>query len=403
MDVTAVHTMSVRKKNRQRCVGRKMQFGGDRESKYEGKRRKKWSYMKIIILTNHSFMLYQFRKELIEELLKENEVTISVPFGEHVDDFKNMGCKMIDTPVDRRGVNPVTDLQLLNTYYKLLKKERPDRVITYSIKPNIYGGMVCRLLKIPYSVNVQGLGTAFQKKGLAQVATLMYRAALKKVSVVFFENQGNASVFCNKKIIHRDKITVLPGAGINLDYYSYQPYKEEGKVRFLYLGRIMKEKGVEEFFQAARKMKAYYGNEVAFDVVGFFEDEYKEIVETLQKEEIIHFHGFQSETRPYYGAANCVVLPSYHEGMSNVLLEAAAVGRAIITSDIPGCREAVDDGVSGSLCPVKDAEQLFAEMKDFMEKGQAAREKMGLNGRKKMEMEFDKKKVVRMTVAALRG
>lgn len=175
-------------------------------------------------------------------------------------------------------------------------------VITYSIKPNVYGGFASQILKIPYNVNVQGIGTAFQKKGLAEIATMMYRIALKKAKTVFFENKGNAELFYDKKIVDPSKTVILPGAGINLDYYAYQSYTEDESVRFLYLGRIMKEKGMDEFFEAVRKMKACYGNQVTFDVVGFFEDEYKEIVEKLQEEQNICFHGFQTETRPYYAA-----------------------------------------------------------------------------------------------------
>ena len=148
-----------------------------------------------------------------------------MPCGEHVDDFRAMGCKIIDTDINRRGINPVTDLKLMRTYFYLLKKIGPSMVITYSIKPNIYGGFACRMLKIPYCVNVQGLGTAFQKPVLASLVTWMYREALKKACTVFFENDGNAAVFQQKKIIPKRKQTVLHGAGINLDYYPYAQYK----------------------------------------------------------------------------------------------------------------------------------------------------------------------------------
>ncbi len=358
-------------------------------------RRKK---KKVLIMTNHSFMLWQFRRELIKELLKDYTVILSMPCGEHVDDFRAMGCKIIDTDINRRGINPVTDLKLMRTYFYLLKKIGPSMVITYSIKPNIYGGFACHMLKIPYCVNVQGLGTAFQKPVLAFLVTWMYKVALQKASTVFFENEGNAAVFQQKKIIPKRKQTVLHGAGINLDYYPYAPYKEEDGIHFLFLGRIMKEKGMDELFYAAKKMKAIYGEAVTFDVVGFFEDEYKEQVQKLQRQGIIEFHGFQEEVRPFYQKANCVVLPSYHEGMSNVLLEAAATGRGLITSDIPGCREAVLDGTSGYLCPVMDPEALLAAMKKFMELSGKEREALGLAGRKHMEDVFDKKKVVQETL-----
>lgn len=354
--------------------------------------------MKILIITNHSFMLWQFRRELIEELLKNNEVTISVPFGEHIEDFEKLGCRMINTNLDRRGINPIKDITLYRTYRKILKTERPDMVITYSIKPNIYAGFACRMMGIPYSVNVQGLGTAFQKPILSDLVTVMYKVALKKAKIVFFENEGNAEEFCNRHIIPKEKQHVLHGAGVNLERFKYHEYPKNDKVRFLYLGRIMREKGVDELFQAARKLHDE-GEEFILDLVGFFEDEYKEQVDSIVKDGIAVFHGFQKDPIPYYAKADCVVLPSYHEGMSNVLLEAASVGRPVVTSNIHGCKEAVVDGVSGYLCEVKNAESLYVAMKKMLARDD--REEMGRNGRANMEKEFKKEKVVRETIGAI--
>jgi glycosyltransferase involved in cell wall biosynthesis len=235
-------------------------------------------------------------------------------------------------------------------------------VITYSIKPNIYVGLVCRWKGIPYCINVQGIGTAFQKKEIARLVTGLYRRALKKAHTVFFENEANAELFRNKKIVEPSKQVILPGAGINLQDYPLQPMEEKDKVHFLYLGRIMKEKGMDEIFYAIRKLHETWGGKFCLDLVGFFEDEYEEQVEQFVQDGIVVFHGFQQDPRPYYAAADCVVLPSYHEGMSNVLLEAAAIGRALITSDIPGCKEAVVENVSGFLCEKQNGEDLLAKM-----------------------------------------
>ena len=352
---------------------------------------------KILVVTNHSYMLWQFRRELIQRLMEDAEVVISTPFVGHEQDFAAMGCRMLETDVDRRGINPVTDFRLYHTYVKILKTERPDMVITYSIKPNIYAGFACRMQKIPYCVNVQGLGTAFQKKGLAQIVTVMYRTALKKAKTVFFENAENAKLFREKKITPAWQQTVLPGAGVNLESYSYQEYPNNDKVRFLYLGRIMKEKGMDELFWAVQELRKECAGQFVLDLVGFFEDEYKEQVEKMTQDGIAVFHGFQENPRPYYGKADCVVLPSYHEGMSNVLLEAAATGRPLITSDIPGCREAVKQGISGLLCPVKDRNALLHAMEDFLKLSKEERKAMGRAGRKYMEEQYDKEKVVKKT------
>ena len=346
-------------------------------------------------------MLYRFRKELIAELQKEHEVVLSMPFVGHEEDFQAMGLRCINTEIDRRGINPKTDLKLLKNYWNMLRTERPDLVITYSIKPNIYAGLACSMLKIPYCANVQGLGTAFQRKGLAQFVTVLYKTALRKAKVVFFENEGNAQEFIDRKIISKEKITVLPGAGINLEQYQLTPYPENHCIRFLYLGRIMKEKGIDELFSAMRRLYNEFGNKVQLDLVGFYDDDYEKQVNALVEDGIAVFHGFQTEPRPYYAAADCVVLPSYHEGLSNVLLEAAAIGRPVITSDIHGCKEAVDSDISGLLCNVKDENDLYEKMLQMTSLSRSEREKMGLSGHKKIEREFEKKMVVRKTMEAI--
>ena len=356
---------------------------------------------KILVVTNHSYMLWQFRRELMGELMKDAQIIISTPFVGHEKDFEAMGCRMVETPVDRRGINPVTDLKLLLKYRELLKKEKPDMVLTYSIKPNIYAGLACRFMKIPYCANVQGLGTAFQKPGVAQLAALLYREALKKAKTVFFENEGNALIFRLKRITPKKHQTLLPGAGVNLSYYQQEPYPDHDRIHFLYLGRIMKEKGIDELFSAVQRLHRELENGFVLDLVGFFEDEYKQKVSQLEAAGIAVFHGFQEDPRPWYAMADCVVLPSYHEGMSNVLLEAAATGRPIITSDIPGCREAVQEGISGMLCRAKDEKALYEAMNSFCRKTREEREAMGKAGRAWMEERFDKTFVVEKTKQAI--
>lgn len=363
---------------------------------------KKRQPKKILIATNHAYMLWQFRRELIAELRKDHEVVLSLPFDEeqHEKPFQKMGVKCIDTPIERRGVNPLTDFRLMEHYKKIIQDEHPDLVITYSIKPNVYAGLVCCGMGIPFCANVQGLGTAFQKAGMAQFVTLLYKLAFRKVQTVFFENEANAEEFQKRHIIPAHKQKLLRGAGINLERYPYYPYPENTKVHFLYLGRIMKEKGMDELFAAVRSLYAVR-KDFVLDVVGFYEDDYKEQVESLVRDGIAVFHGFQENPVPYYAAADCIVLPSYHEGMSNVLLEAAAVGRPLITSNIPGCREAVDSGVTGILVKAKDTESLREGMEAFLEKTYIDRKLMGQAGRRRMELFFDKAQVVRDTIQAL--
>lgn len=358
--------------------------------------------MRFLIITNHSYMFWRFRRELTAELLKRGEVVISTPFVGHEDDLKKMGCRCIETKMERRSLVPHQELGLFCFYRKLLLQEKPDLVITYSIKPNIYAGFLCRWLGIPYVVNVQGLGSIFQKEFTAELASVLYRGAVKNASAVFFENTSSAELFHDRRIVPKDKEAVLNGAGVNLDIYTEQPYpSEENGIHFLYLGRIMQEKGIDEILTAFLRLKTEYGDRVFLDLVGFFEDDYKQRITELANEKKLIFHGFCSDPRPFYRAAHCVVLPSYHEGMSNVLLEGAATGRALITSDIPGCREAVREGENGFLVPPKDDEALYQAMKRFVDLPEDKRIQMGENSRNLMELEFDKKRVVSDTLAVL--
>ncbi len=310
----------------------------------------------------------------------------------------------MEVEFDRRGTGIRQNLELLAYYRRLIREEKPDLVVTYSVKPNIFAGLVCRSLGVPYCSHVQGLGTAFEKKGIAALVSRLYRNALRGARVVFFENSTDAEYFSRMGIVSRSKERILSGAGVNLEYYTFQSYppEEDGVIRFLYLGRIMREKGMDELFQAVRRLQAEDIHPFVLDLLGFYEEEdYKPQVTELEASGIVKFHGFQSDPRPYYNAAHCVVMPSYHEGMSNVLLEAAATGRPLITSDIPGCREAVDADRSGFLVSSRDADSLYDAMKRFLSLTAEQHAQMGVVGRRKMEKEFDRTKVLRETIDAL--
>lgn len=354
---------------------------------------------KVLIISNHSFMLYRFRKDLIEALSHKFNVVVVVPFGDHIDDLKKLGCKCINVPVDRRGINPLKDIKLFSAYSQIIKAEKPAKVITYSIKPNVYAGFASSICGINYYTNVQGMGTAFEKRGLAEIATIMYKVALKNAQKVFFENSSDALNFKNKRIVTKKQIIVLPGAGVDLKQYPYEPYTEKNEFHFLYLGRIMKEKGIDEIFAACKKLFAEH--KFVLDIVGFCEDKYEPQIAALKKQGIVVFHGFQNDPRPYYKLADCVLMPSYHEGMSNVNLEAAATGRVVITTDIPGCKEAVENGKTGFLVKPQDADSLYRTMKKVIDMDTHTLSKAGLLARERMKKLFDKKKVVSMTVNAL--
>lgn len=355
--------------------------------------------MKILVLANYDVGLYQFRKELLGELLKEHSVVISLPYGELVEPLKAMGCRFVDTPVDRRGINPVAELGLLKRYCVLLKRESPDLVITYTIKPNVYGGFACRLLKIPYAVNITGLGTAFQKHGLLRIlVTLLYKIGVKRAKTVFFENSENMQTLLDAGVVVQRQCCLLHGAGVNLEHYKPAPYPMDSEeIRFLFVGRVMREKGIDELFQAMRKLRKN-GVHCSLDVLGGYEEDYKDMIEKYESEGWLRYHGYQKDVRPFIANCHCFVLPSWHEGMANTNLECAASGRPVITSNIHGCLEAVIDGESGLLCEPKNAQSLYETMKRFCDIPWEEKKKMGLEGRKHMEDVFDKKKVVEETI-----
>lgn len=358
--------------------------------------------MKILILANNDVGLYQFRRELIGAMLQQgHQVIISLPDGPLVVPLVEQGCIFLDTPIDRRGINPVTDLKLFFAYRRMLKAEKPDLVITYTIKPNIYGGMACRMAKVPYAVNITGLGTTFQNNGwLRRLVTFLYRTALKKAKVIFFENGENRDIFVNEKIVPETKCCLLNGAGVNLERYPYRPYDKKGPVRFLFMGRVMQEKGIDELFGAMERLHQE-GMDCSLDVLGYYEEDYAEIIRRCEAQGWLHYHGYQNDVRPFIEQAHCFVLPSWHEGMANTNLECAAMGLPVITSDIPGCREAVIEGKTGLLCSPKDTDSLYAQLRRFLMLSPEERAAMGQAGRAHMEAVFDKKKVVEETIRGL--
>ena len=359
--------------------------------------------MRILVLANNDVGLYQFRRELLSEMIgRGHEVYISLPDGELVSPLREMGCHFIDTPIDRRGINPATDLKLFSAYRRLLREIKPDLVVTYTIKPNIYGGISCRLSKIPYAANITGLGTAFQKKGaLRTLVTLMYRTALKKSKTVFFENAGNMQTLQGERIVRREQCCLLSGAGVNLDHYQPAEYPtDDPPVRFLFIGRVMREKGIDELFGAMERLHAE-NIHCVLDVLGNYEEDYAEAIERYTAAGWLRYHGYQKDVRPFIVDSHCFVLPSYHEGMANTNLECAATARPIITSNIHGCKEAVIDGESGFLCEPKNADSLYEAMKRFSALSADERRKMGLRGREHMEQTFDKKIVVGNTLKEL--
>lgn len=346
--------------------------------------------MRILILTNNSSGLYSFRKEIVSELLKENEVLISVPENEFRERFEKMGCKYLYTPFNRRGINPFADIKLLNEYKHLIKQIKPDVVFTYTIKPNIYGGLACQQLNVPYFSNITGIGTSIANGGLlSKISLFLYKQGLKKSNSVFFQNTSNLALFREKKVVS-ENYRLIPGSGVNLQEHRFEEYpKEDGPIRFLFIGRIMKDKGIEELLKAIEKI-----DNVHLDIVGGYDEDYSLLIDEYQSKGIITYHGRQDNVHSFIKNTHCVVLPSYHEGMSNVMLEAASTGRPVITTNVPGCKETFDEGITGFGCEPRDVDSLCEVMKKFIDLLWEEKKKMGEMGRKKMEREFDRNIVI---------
>lgn len=344
---------------------------------------------RVLILANDVTTILQFRCELVRALAQEgHEIIISVPESQRIQEIELLGAKVVKTEVARHGKNPFQDLKLLSNYKKLLKKIKPDIVFTFTIKPNVYGGIACAKLKVPYVANITGLGVV-GNGGMMQKLTLwLYKVGLKKSKCVFFQNQANQQFFIANRVTV-GKTELLPGSGVNIDNFAYLEYPTQEKNNIVFIGRIIKDKGVEELAMVAKKLESL--ENLCFTVVGDVEYGAKNPFIALKNVECVGFH---KDVKPYLKETHAIVLPSYHEGMANVLLEAAACGRPILASNIPGCQETFDEGVTGFGFESKNVESLCETIEKFIDLPYEQKCEMGKAGRKKIEKQFNRQIVV---------
>ncbi|MBO4864818.1 MAG: glycosyltransferase family 4 protein [Eubacterium sp.] len=352
--------------------------------------------MRILILANIDIGLYKFRRELLEEIVKENEVFFCVPYGDFVHIIKKLGCKFVPCNLmDRHGTNPIQELKLISFYKKVLREIKPDIVFTYTIKSNAYGGMACASLGVPYVANVTGLGTSIENGGLMQKVSLtLYKMGLRRAQKVFFQNAENRDFMVNKGVV-KVPYDMLPGSGVNLSQYHVFPYPDGDTVDFVFIARVMKEKGIDQYLDAAKEIRKRHP-ETRFHICGFCEQNYEGILKELNDNGTVIYHGLVSDMTEIYKIVSCTVHPTYYpEGLSNVLLESAASGRPIITTDRSGCREVVEDGVNGFVVKQQDSNDLIEKIEKFLSLSLEERKAMGLAGRAKVEKEFDRQIVVK--------
>jgi len=366
---------------------------------------------KIIVTANSSWNIVNFREGIVLELISNGfEVVIVSPRDEFVPRLLDLGCYYININIDKKGVNPINDLYLLFQYLKIFYKERPDIVLSYTAKPNIYSSIAAGIYEIPVINNISGLGTAFIRGGLlGTIVSFLYRVSLRKSKCVFFQNNDDKILFLNKSLATENQVDILPGSGVNLEYY--QPLnsniinKNQGEFVFLLITRLIWDKGIQEYVDAARLIKKY-SSKVKFQILGFLDVDNQTAVlhsdvDTWVEEGIIQYLGKTDDVRPFINSSDCVVLPSYREGTPKILLEAAAMGKPIIATNVEGCKDVVDDGVNGYLCNVRDANDLSKKMKIMINIASKDVEIMGLMGRQKMEREFDEKIVINKYISAV--
>ncbi len=361
---------------------------------------------KVLVIANDYTTLYNFRLELLRRMADEGyDVTLALPHDDRNSVFEKFGCKIETIPLSRFGTNPVADMKTTAVLYKLIKKIKPHAVLTYTAKANIYGGLAARLTRTPYIANVTGLGANFEKQNvIAKIMLLLQKIAYKKARVVFFQNSSNKELFTGKKIV-KGRTQLLPGSGVNLEDNPFEEYPENEVIKFITVARIRQDKGYDELFEVIRRLK---GNKVPaeFHIVGWYEDEkYKTVVDEMTSKYAVRFY----ENMPHEKVHNlikecdCLLQPSHHEGMSNVVLEAAAAGRLCIASDIPGCREGVDDGKTGFCFDVKNVDDFYDKAVKLINLPQETRAKMAKNAREKMEKQFDRNIVVETYIKEIKN
>ena len=357
---------------------------------------------KVVIALNTAWNLVNFRAGLIRALVASGyEVVAVAPPDEYAGRLDALGCRYCPLPMDNKGTHPGRDLLLLWRFFCILRNEGPAVFLGYTVKPNVYGSLAAHALKIPVINNIAGLGVVFAKDSwLTRVVRGLYRLALSRSVCVFFQNSDDLEQFVTSGVVRREVAGRVPGSGVNLERFEITALPNVGeRVRFLLVARMLWDKGVGEYVEAARIVKRRFHN-AEFCLLGFLDVQNPTAISREQmsiwtKAGYVRYLGVSDDVRNEIAEADCVVLPSfYREGVPRSLLEAAAMGRPIITTDAVGCKEVVEDGITGFLCQQRNAEDLAEKMLKIIELSPAAREEMGRRGRAKVEMEFDEKIVI---------
>ena len=366
---------------------------------------------KILISINTAWNLLNFRAGLIHGLISSGfEVIAVAPSDKYVAELELLGCRFVHLEMDNQGTHPVRDLLLLWRYCQLLKTEKPNLCLFFTVKPNVYGSLVSTICGIPFINNVSGLGAVFIKGGwLKWFVSALYKLAFSNSNRVFFQNMDDLGLFVENKLVKLEMSDVLPGSGINLLRFAPSDDTDRKPLtfpfRFLLIARMLQDKGVVEFVEAAQLLKES-GVKAEFCLLGFLDVQNPAAISSEKMREwagkgYVKYLGISDDVREHISLAGCIVLPSYREGTPRTLLEAAAMGKPIITTNVVGCKEVVEHGVNGFLCEVKNAQDLALKMKEMLLLSDDQRQLMGENGRLKMENEFDENIVIQKYLQAI--
>ncbi len=363
--------------------------------------------MKVAVVVNTSWNIYNFRMSLIRALIeKGHEVHTIAPKDEYTHHLISSGCIHHNLKMDSRGANPVKDLALIFEFKSIYEKIKPDIILHFTVKPNVYGTLAASWLKIPVINNVCGLGTVFLRKGIvSKIAKLLYKISFRYPQKVFFQNEDDLQLFVGERLVAFDKSEVLPGSGINIMDFKPRPVKASKDFIFLLVARLIYDKGITEYIEAIQILHRY-GINARFQLLGAIDTDHKSGIPIKKLEEWIakgwvEYLGKTDYVTSFMNAADCVVLPSYREGSPRSLMEAACLQKPVIATDVPGCRNVVENNYNGLLCEVKNAEDLAVKMDKMMQLSERERLQMGINGRKKMEKEFSDSIVIRKYFAAI--
>jgi glycosyltransferase involved in cell wall biosynthesis len=365
------------------------------------------AYMKVAIVLNTSWNIYNFRMNFIKSLLAEgHEVHTVAPIDDYTSRLQQAGCIHHSVTMDSRGANPIRDFGLIIELWSIYRKLKPDIILHYTIKPNIYGTLAASMLKIPVINNVCGLGTVFLKKGIvSEIAMKLYRWAFRYPKKVFFQNSDDRKLFLDRKLVPSDIADLIPGSGVDLKRFTPGAPARNEKFTFLLISRLITDKGVLEFIEAVKQLQSK-GLDAKFQILGPKDPKHKRGIQLKTIDEWIHsgiveYLGTTEDVRQFINKADCVVLPSYREGTPRTLLEAASSAKPIIATDVPGCHHVVVDQFNGLLCKMKDVNDLADKMTIMAGLDQESLKEMGANGRKKMELEFSEDIVIRKYIEAI--